>query len=194
MSSEWDEYASEWDSNKDVVQYSENAYQSLCSLVSLDNLNVLDFGCGTGCLTGKLAQHADRVVALDTSPAMLAVLEGKCHSNVFTVGDELSSSLHENHSFLQSKFDLIVASSVCGFLADYEGTLGLLKSLLTPGGWFVQWDWLAAESETDNGLTEVAMLSTLRSVGLESVAVTVPFSMVSAKGKMDVLMGVGRNA
>jgi predicted TPR repeat methyltransferase len=194
LSNEWDEYAGDWDSNEDVLQYSENAYQSLRSLVSLDDWNVLDFGCGTGCLTEKIAKHADRVVALDTSSVMLAVLEEKCLSNVFTVGEELSSELLVSNSFLQSKYDLIVASSVCGFLPDYKGTLRLLKSLLAPGGWFIQWDWLATEGESDHGLTKATMLGALVGAELESVAVSVSFSMVSTKGEMEVLMGVGRNA
>jgi len=191
MSSEWDEYARDWDSNEDVVSYSENAFQSLCEVVSPDGLNVLDFGCGTGSLTEKLAQHANGIVALDTSPAMLAVLKGKSLSNVVTIAEELSDELLLKNVLLQPEFNLIVASSVCGFLSDYEGTLRLLKSLLAHGGWFVQWDWLATEAEHETGLTKEAVLSALRGAGFRKVSVSTPFAMASAKGEMDVLMGVG---
>jgi predicted TPR repeat methyltransferase len=193
LSNEWDEYAGEWDSDEDVLLYSEKAFRSLGDHVALDNLNVLDFGCGTGCLTEKLANPAKRVVGLDTSPAMLAVLEGKRLANVLTVGDELTSKLVATHPYLQAKFDLISASSVCGFLPDYEGALLLLKSLLAPGGLFVQWDWLASEPDSDDGLTEDRVCDALNGSGFDSVSVSVPFSLASSQGRLDVLMGMDRN-
>jgi predicted TPR repeat methyltransferase len=191
MSSEWDEYADGWDSNEDVVRYSEQAFQSLCECVTLDNLRVLDFGCGTGCLTEKLAKQADTVVGLDTSSAMLTVLNGKGLGNVQTLGDELTSELVAGHPYLQDRFDLITASSVCGFLEDYDGALRLLKSLLTPGGCFVQWDWLAAEAKSEHGFTEQAMLESLTTAGFESVLVSRPFSMPAPQGETPVVMGFG---
>jgi predicted TPR repeat methyltransferase len=194
MSNEWDEYAADWDSNEDVVIYSEYAFQSLIKVVSLDELNILDFGCGTGCLTEKMAQFANRVVGLDTSSAMLAVLKGKSLPNVDTIDDELSEESIAGHRLLRSKFDLIVASSVCGFLSDYEGTLSLLKSLLVRGGLFVQWDWLVTEDESEFGLTENAVLGALKRADFETVSVSSSFSLASSDGEMSVLMGVGRNA
>ena len=77
MSSDWDEYAVDWDSNADVVLYSEKAFYSLASIVSLEGLNILDFGCETGQLTERMSKYADSVVGLDTSSEMLAVLRRK---------------------------------------------------------------------------------------------------------------------
>ncbi len=193
MSSEWDEYAGDWDSNEDVALYSEKAFQSLINVVSLAGLNILDFGCGTGRLTEKMSPHADRIVGLDTSSEMLTVLEGKCLSNVDTIKEELTKELVIGHALLRSKFDLIVASSVCGFLPDYEGTLCVLKSLLVLGGLFVQWDWLATEKDSESGLTKEAILGVLSRAEFETMSVSTPFSLASSEGEMSVLMGVGRN-
>lgn len=193
MSSEWDEYAGDWDSNEDVAQYSDRASQSLNEIQSPDGLIILDFGCGTGRLTEKMAQTAKRVVGLDTSTEMLAVLKAKRLSNVDTIEDELTVELVEEHALLRAKFDLIVASSVCGFLPDYEGALGLLKSLLVPGGIFVQWDWRAEEEGSGSGLTSDAILGALNSVGFESASVASPFSIANSESVMSVLMGVGKN-
>ena len=93
---------------------------------------------------------------------------------------------------ISNRFELIIASSVCGFLPDYEGTLRFLKSLLAPGGWFVQWDWLAADAGSDHGLTEEVVRNTLVGIGLEDVAVSQPFPMAGKEGEMVVLMGAGR--
>ena len=43
--------------------------------------------------------------------------------------------------FVQPVFDLIVASSVCAFVPDYQQTLSDLQLLLKEDGVFVQWDW-----------------------------------------------------
>jgi predicted TPR repeat methyltransferase len=194
VSSEWDEYAEGWDSNEDVILYSDNAFESLRTLARLDGMDVLDFGCGTGLLTEKLAQVAARVVGLDTSTEMLEVLEAKGLPNVSTIADELTDDLVSRNAGLQSGFDLIVASSVCGFLPDYEKTLRLLKSLLVEGGVFVQWDWLASDEDSQHGLTSEQVSRTLRRVGFDSVMVAVPFSLQNPEGEQRVMMGVGRSA
>ncbi len=193
MSNEWDKYAGGWDSDEEVVEYSRKAFHSLGEMVSPENLKVLDFGCGTGCTTEKLAPLSKSVVGLDTSLAMLAVLEGKGLANVVTIGDELSDELVDSHPLFRPKFDLIFASSVCGFLKDYEGALRLLKSLLEKDGWFVQWDWLATGADPGSGFTKEAVQSALEGAGFEKVEISVPFSMVSSQVEMAVLMGVGKN-
>jgi len=75
MSDSWDDYAEGWGSNADVILYSEKAYESLCEVLNPEGLTILDFGCGTGLLTEKLAQPSHRVVALDPSEKMISVLK-----------------------------------------------------------------------------------------------------------------------
>jgi predicted TPR repeat methyltransferase len=190
MPNEWDESAAGWDNDKDVVRYADQAFRRLGEIVAPNNLNILDFGCGTGCLTDRLAAQARSIVALDTSLAMLAVLERKGLPNVETLGVELTSKAVAKHPILQSPFDLIVASSVCGFLPDYEGSLALLTSLLAPGGWFIQWDWVAAQGEP--GLTLESVAAALENAGLKAITVSTPFSMEGPEGDTPVLMGVGQ--
>ena len=42
-----------------------------------DSMEALELGCGTGLLTTDLAPHFRRVIAVDTSERMLAVLRSK---------------------------------------------------------------------------------------------------------------------
>ncbi len=77
MSDSWDEYAEGWDSNPDVIKYSQLAFDSLSSHYDLSGLKVLDFGCGTGLLTEKIASIAASVLAVDTSSKMIKVLMNK---------------------------------------------------------------------------------------------------------------------
>ena len=111
-----------------------------------------------------------------------------------TISEPLSAQLiAENQSFNKG-FDVIVASSVCGFLPDYEATLSLLKSMLNPSGTFVQWDWLFEGEESDFGISEERVISAYEKSGLTLVDLTQPFSISGKSGTMPVLMGVARNA
>jgi predicted TPR repeat methyltransferase len=194
MSDSWDEYASDWDANKDAKAYAENVFETLRDIANLNGINVLDFGCGTGLLTERLSPLAHQIVALDASQKMIDVLNDKNLINVSTLSDYLSKESIESNQILHYKFDLIAASSVCGFLLNYENTLILLKSLLTKNGVFVQWDWLAQEEGTSTGLTNDRVQSALNNAGFNSISITQPFSLESSKGTMDVLMASAKNA
>lgn len=193
MSESWDQYAEGWDTNADVIVYSEKAYKTLVEIVSLAGLNILDFGCGTGLLTARMASTANRIVALDSSPKMISVLKNKQLPNVDTLSVELSAETIKTNDLLHSKFDLIVASSVCAFLPDYESTLQLLKTLLKPNGLFIQWDWLKTDDDSDFGFTEEIIESALTRADLKALSITIAFSLKSNKGAMQVLMGVAQN-
>lgn len=194
MSDSWDEYASDWDANKDAKAYAENAFETLCDTVNFNDLNVLDFGCGTGLLTEKLSPIANQIVALDSSQKMIDVLNDKTLINVSTLSTFLSKESIDANQILHGRFDLIVASSVCSFLTNYEDTLILLKSLLTKNGVFVQWDWLAKEEGVGPGLTENKVQSALHSAGFNTINITQPFILESSKGSMAVLMASAKNA
>jgi predicted TPR repeat methyltransferase len=86
---------------------------------------------------------------------------------------------------LASMFDLIVASSVCSFLPNYEETVGDLTSVLNPGGCFVQWDWLA-EMPADR------IQNAFKGSGLLTHSIEEAFSMNTEEKSMAVIMGIGR--
>ena len=192
MSESWDQYAEGWDTNEAVIVYSEKAYEALVEIVSIEGLTILDFGCGTGLLTAKMASIAHRVLALDSSAKMISVLKNKQLPNVDTLSVELSEETIKTNDLLHSKFDLIVASSVCAFLPDYEGTLQLLKTLLKPNGLFIQWDWLKTEGDSDFGFTEEIIASAFLKADLEVLSITKAFFLESNEGEMQVLMGVAK--
>ncbi len=79
---EWDDFATEWDINEDVRKYSEKAFHSwqlkvAPAVLELSDNRVLDFGCGTGLLSEKLAEICGQVVAIDSSPKMIEILNNK---------------------------------------------------------------------------------------------------------------------
>lgn len=194
MSNEWDEYAENWDVDPEVEEYSIKAFSELLKNISIDDLDVLDFGCGTGALAQLMSPKVKSIVAIDPSTEMIKHLNKKSLTNVSSISDYLSKELIQNLPDFENKFDLIVASSVCGFLPDYEATLSLLKYLLKEDGVYVQWDWLSNDDSSGMGLSERRVKQAFVANGFINTRVTSPFIMSSSKGNMPVLMAIGQNA
>lgn len=192
MSNEWDEYAENWEQNPATAVFAEQAFNELNELVSLKGLKVLDFGCGTGLLTQKLSPLVKEVVALDASEQMIEQLDAKELANVEPVVDSLSRGLVAYHPAFRGQFDLIVASSVCGFLDDFAETAKVVSSLLNEGGLFVHWDWQSESESADYGLSLKAAKKALKSATFSSVDVSTPFNVTTDKGEQTVLMGVAQ--
>jgi len=193
MNDSWDEYAEEWDSNEEAILYSQKAFKTLTNNVTLNSLTVLDFGCGTGLLTEQMSPIANNIVALDSSEKMVSILNNKMLSNVTTLSESLSKDAISKNTSLQTPFDLIVASSVLGFIPEYKSTLVLLKSLLAPEGILVQWDWLSPTENSDFGLTEAKVKQNFIDCGFEVISINKSFSQTNDKGTMTVLMAIAKN-
>jgi predicted TPR repeat methyltransferase len=137
MTDTWNEHADGWDDNSDVKFYADQAFASLNSTTDIcdqvwTSKRVLDFGSGTGLLAQKVAPYVGELIAVDRSEKMIAVLENKRILNVIAVHGDILATDHRCEVDLQSGFDLIYASSVCGFLPDYEGAVLALARLLSP--------------------------------------------------------------
>jgi ubiquinone/menaquinone biosynthesis C-methylase UbiE len=100
-----------------------------------DNKKVaLDFGAGTGNLTGKLLHMDYKVTAVDISAEMCAVLKKRFRSFLESGKLVLINSPVEDASFAKGEFDLIACYSVLHHLPDYAGALRKLSVFLKKGG------------------------------------------------------------
>ena len=190
---EWDAVAGEWDDSNAVRAYASAAFQSLGRIaeqngILLDGARVIDFGCGTGVLTERLVAAGSEVVAIDTSQAMLAGVDRKIAERGWTTV-RTSTDL----TVADERFDLIVCSSVCGFLDDYPAVARELASTLRPGGVFVQWDWERIDGgEDQHGLSRSEITDALGAAGLERIAVGPDF-VIDIEGEVvRPLLGHGR--
>jgi SAM-dependent methyltransferase len=91
---------------------------------------VLDFGAGTGLLTGRVAPRVASVVAVDVSPAMLEQLAAKpeLRGKVETVCRDIVTAP------LGRRFGLIVSAMAMHHVADTAALLRALFEHLEPGG------------------------------------------------------------
>ncbi|CAM3071145.1 class I SAM-dependent DNA methyltransferase [Vibrio rarus] len=189
MKHNWDDYAAQWESDPATAQFSDQAFAELQALQSVTGANILDFGCGTGLLSQRMAPLAKSIVALDASEAMIEELDKKALHNVEPVVDELTRGLVAQHPAFRKQFDIVVASSVCGFVADFKETAVIIHSLLDELGVFVHWDWLSDDS--DQGLTQQSAHSILHGAGFTDIEISIPFDIKMKDGSSKpVLMGV----
>ncbi|MDE1211028.1 class I SAM-dependent DNA methyltransferase [Vibrio aestuarianus] len=192
MANEWDEYAAEWEQDESTTIFAQNVFQQLQKLASLNGKHVFDFGCGTGLLSQLMSPQVKDIVALDSSEAMIEELDKKELSNVEPVVDFLTRGLVAQHPAFRKQFDLVVASSVCGFVPNLSEVLTIIHSLLDDNGLFVHWDWLVAEDDPEYGLSQRQIETLLKDAGFGQVETSVAFEMQTKNGLAPVVMGVGR--
>lgn len=129
---DFDEEAASWDKHPARVQLAEDVANAIAQQVTLTpHMDVLDFGCGTGLLTLRVAPLVRSVTGADSSRRMLEVLEAKANkqgqTNVHT------GHLHTGDS-LRGTYDAIVSNMTFHHVECIEELLAqLFQALKTPG-------------------------------------------------------------
>jgi len=103
-------------------------------LIEGNQKKALDFGAGTGNLTGKLLDMNYTVTAVDISAEMCAILKKKYKAHLKAKKLVVLNSPIEDVSFDRGEFDLITCYSVLHHLPDYAGALQRLSVFLKKGG------------------------------------------------------------
>ncbi|MBD3798637.1 class I SAM-dependent methyltransferase [Sulfuricurvum sp.] len=83
MSERFNQVAGEWDKGGIRQNIAHFVFQTIASRIALlNNMNIMDFGAGTGLLSFKIASMVKRVVGVDLSQKMLEQLESKNNSTL----------------------------------------------------------------------------------------------------------------
>ena len=100
------------------------------------DMEVLEFGCGTGSTAIAHAPYVKRILAIDISSKMIEIAKGKAGAaGVENVAFEVATI--ENFSAPEGSFDVIMGHSILHLLADTEAAIAKVHQLLKPGGVFV---------------------------------------------------------
>lgn len=130
MSDYFVEKAGDWDVNERVRQISDAVGSAILEAVPLTaDMQVLDFGAGTGLVSAWLAPRVARIVAVDTSQSMLERLAAKpgLHGKVEPVCQDITQQP------LQQCFDLIVSAMAMHHVQDTAGLIQRFAEHLRPG-------------------------------------------------------------
>ncbi|GFK93788.1 putative methyltransferase YcgJ [Fundidesulfovibrio magnetotacticus] len=133
--SQFDQVARTWDDNPARVELARVVGAAMAESLGLDGTRtVLDYGAGTGLVSLWLAPRAARVVAADTSEAMLEVLREKARA----AGLDTLVPLHWN--FEQPwprelpRPEALAASMVLHHVRDVPSAVQAFHALLPEGG------------------------------------------------------------
>lgn len=150
MANSFDARARSWDDDPRRRHLAESIFAALERAVPLSTeWTALDYGAGTGLLALPLAARVRRVLAVDSSAGMLAVLAQKARAggcaNVETRHADFAKD-----SLPAGPFDLVASAMTLHHVADVAGLLRKFFALLAPGGRIALAD-LDAEDGTFHG-------------------------------------------
>ena len=148
--SRFDRMAAEWDANPARVALAAAVVAAIRQAVPLrPEMDVLDFGAGTGLVTLGLAPDVGKLTALDASREMVHALESKRVAaaviNVQTLWCDIAQA-----PLPPAAYDLIVSSMVLHHLSDVDTILARLRPCIRSGGWIALAD-LDAEDGSFHG-------------------------------------------
>ncbi len=129
----FDKAASTWDLLDRRVMIASGVAMAIANRIPLSNeINVLDFGCGTGLVTLALATQVGSITVADTSTGMLDTLAEKAKALGIPVHlRHLDADLRVD---LGGPYDLIVSSMTLHHIADVSALFRQFAHVLTPGG------------------------------------------------------------
>lgn len=134
MSEYFEQAAIVWDNDPNRVQMAKTiADAMILALHPRGTELVMDYGTGTGLVALQLQQYVRRIVAVDSSPKMLAVLRQKLAAEGTTIIEPRQWSVGEDIGLLP-RFDCIVSSMTLHHVRDTILAAHTFHSLLLPGG------------------------------------------------------------
>ena len=134
MTSSFDARAQTWDDDPRRRKLAESVFAALERAVPLRaDMAALDYGAGTGLLTLALAARVRRVLAVDSSAGMLAVLAGKARDGGFANVETLHADFAKD-PLPAGPFDLVASAMTLHHVADVADLLRKFFALLAPGG------------------------------------------------------------
>lgn len=125
--SHFDTAARDWDQRPMSQQLAAVAPLLLAQVPLRPTDQVLDFGAGTGLLATQIAPQVAQVTALDTSAAMLQVLDEKGVANIRTHCGDIFNGL-------PGRYHAIVSCMALHHVADIAALMRAFVAALHPGG------------------------------------------------------------
>ena len=131
MTDLFEEKAKDWDASDQRTRLACAIGASIQENVRLhERMTVLDFGAGTGLISAQLAPRVKRIVAVDTSQAMLDKLDAKSE-----LKDRVETVCHDIiEDPLEIRFDLIASAMALHHVEDTSCLIARFNELLNDSG------------------------------------------------------------
>jgi len=141
--SHFDKKAKDWDGGSIRVNGAKVIADAISKEIKLhDNMEVLDFGVGTGLLGFEIAKSVKKVYGVDTSPKMLEKLEEK-NTNELSITPLCQDIIKEP---LIQKFDGLVSSMTLHHVENLKDFFTTIETILEKDGFIA-----IADLESEDG-------------------------------------------
>lgn len=143
---DFDAVAATWDEDPRRVSLAHDISTAILREIPVSqNMQALDYGCGSGLLTLALQPFVADISGVDSSRGMLDVLDGKVRKqglkNVTTGWID-----PQQQGQLSACYDLIVSSMTLHHIKDAAEMIARFADALKPGGWLA-----LADLESEDG-------------------------------------------
>ncbi|HTP03914.1 MAG TPA: class I SAM-dependent methyltransferase [Nitrospirota bacterium] len=131
---DFDKEAATWDRNPGRIKLAEDVADTIIREIKpTEDMDVLDFGCGTGLVTLRLQPFVKTITGADSSKGMLGVLQDKV-SRFGLKNVEAQFMDAESGGLVAGKFHVVVSSMTLHHIHDPAQLFRKLRDLLHPGG------------------------------------------------------------
>jgi predicted TPR repeat methyltransferase len=131
---DFDKEAAQWDANPGRVKLANEVADAIIREAKPSHdMDVLDFGCGTGLVTLRLQPLVRTILGVDSSQGMLGVLEGKIRTQGLANAHTRFVDF-EKGGRIEGKFHLLVSSMTLHHVPDTARLFKQWYGLLLPGG------------------------------------------------------------
>jgi predicted TPR repeat methyltransferase len=131
---DFDKEAAQWDANPGRVKLANDVADAIIrETAPARNMDVLDFGCGTGLVTLRLRPLVRTILGVDSSRGMLGVLEDKIRGQGLK-NAEAQFVDFEKGGRIEGRFHLLVSSMTLHHVPAIAALFTQWYELLLPGG------------------------------------------------------------
>jgi ubiquinone/menaquinone biosynthesis C-methylase UbiE len=190
----FDAEAVSWDKNPGRVKVADDIAEAITDeRILTPDMDILEFGCGTGLLTVLLSHHVRSVTGVDSSRGMLDVLRGKIESENLTNIRARYLDI-EKGDILEGTYNLVVCSMTLHHVKETVPLIELFYKLTAPLGYVCIADLDPDDGQFHGvndtvfhaGFDRAELYQTLQKAGFENIRIRTAANVVKpiADGKV----------
>ena len=156
----WDNRSKEYDKQENKYEHDySKIIERTKKFLNLDDI-ALDYACGTGIITNKIADNVKEIHGIDISSKMIAVAKRKAAERKIQNATYTQSTIF-NDGYKKESFNVILAFNILHLVEDSQKVMHRINELLKPGGLFISATSCMREKKTFIGIL-LFLLSKIR--------------------------------